>query len=513
MKKINLFTKVCLFAAMMFMAAACTEDEPAVAPIFPEGETTLNVKAGDKTEVSFTANVDWELSSSALWCVFSNGKMRINGTAGEQKLELSINADMLTFEESVADITLKMGDESKIIAKVYRAPMEYEVSVLLKEGEIVCSEDKPAQILYAQVQKETAVIVNANFDWKLEFCPDWLVIDEQLMQGKAGEETYITMKLNAQSVVEPKSESIKILDKSGVQRGVIYVSYEGMPEGAIEFSVERPWAGFTFSVDGKKYSTGSLTSGDVDMIDAPLEITVYDNIDEDLLPYYLRYDDYGMSDFDPWMNKNWGNATIENNVIKFSAEPNTGGERQLALLLLPKSIYENASADFLTEKDKDGAFSLKEDYEKYLVTIVKQATQPLEITVKAWSSNVESELDSYLPSEKGIDNETATGLCGGCDINNVKVIVLKQGVAYEKVEIKIDALQEGMWQISSPTLWVDKNENSVKVNPSDTDPKTIVLSNIVKEMPYEDPQEMIIPISSLTMGWPMPYAGIIIIRE
>ena len=220
-----------------------------------------------------------------------------------------------------------------------------------------------------------------------------------------------------------------------------------------------------------------------------------------------------MSDFVPWLNKNWGNATIENNVIKFSAEPNTGGERQLALLLLPKSIYENASADFLTEEDDDGAYSLKKDYEKYLVTIVKQATQPLEITVKAWSSNVESELDSYLPSEKGIDNETATGLCGGCDINNVKVIVLKQGVAYEKVEIKIDALQEGMWQISSPTLWVDKNKNSVKVNPSDTDPKTIVLSNIVKEMPYEDPQEMIIPISSLTMGWPMPYAGIIIIRE
>lgn len=513
MNKIYLLIKSCLFTMILSLFAACTEKETVLVPVFPEEEAVLNVNSFDTAEVIFSANMDWVLTSSSIWCKFSNGFTTLRGNAGEQKVELFINDDMLTFEESISEITLKMGNESKVIAKVYRAPLEYKLTVLLDDNETVCSEANPAQILYGNVQRETTISLTTNFNWKFSNVPEWLVIDEQMMQGQADEQVYITLSLNDKNIILPQNDVISVLDKTGEVRGYINVVYDGMPSGGIEFSVSNPWTGFTFSADAKKYSVGALTTGEIEMLDAPLEISVFDNIDEELQPYFMRLDEYGMSDFDPWMNKNWGKVTLENNTIKFTAEVNSGEERELALLLLPKSICENVYADMLTEPDAEGAYYLKEEYEKYFVTVVKQSSLPLDIKVTAWSNEQKTDLLSYTPSEKNIDDETALGLCGGCSLNNIKVISLKKGTAYDKIEIQIDALQEGMWEISSPVVWNDSKNNVVNVNPSDIDPKTIVVTNITSGMPYTDSQEMVIPITSFSQGYAMPYAGIIFIRE
>lgn len=512
MKKIYLLTKACLFTAAMFMVSACTEDD-AVSPVFPENETPLNVKVGDKTEVTFTANMDWELTSSALWCVFSDGSRRISGLAGEQKIELSISDEMLTFEESVSDITLTMGGESKVIAKVYRAPQEYEFSALLNDGETICSEETPAQILYEYDERETSVIINTNFDWKLSSCPDWLLIDEQFMQGKAGEEKTITIRLNPISIKSSQNGTIKVFDKTENERGNIFVTYDGMPEGSIEFAITDPWKGVTFSGDGKMYSLGASISEDSN--EAPLKISVYENINEDLYPFCLKYDDtYGVSGF---FDDGWSDTAFENNEIVFTPTQNSGGERKLLLLLLPKSVYDVAimDPDYLSQPNVDNTdeYVLKEEYEKYLVTLIKQEGVPVEINVKAFSGDLSTNLQSYLPSEKGYDEETAKGLCGYCDINNIKVITLEKGVAYDSIEITIDALQGFMFWYCEPLLW-ETAEKWIEYNPGE-DGKTLVLSNITEQMESNSfgTREMVLPISVYNQQGMIPYAGIIIIRE
>ena len=59
---------------MTFCLAACSDDDDdAVAPIFPEKQNIV-CNAGETKEFTFTANTNWSLASSAIWCyTFTKG--------------------------------------------------------------------------------------------------------------------------------------------------------------------------------------------------------------------------------------------------------------------------------------------------------------------------------------------------------------------------------------------------------------------------------------------------------
>lgn len=51
--------------------------------------------------------MNWEVTSSAIWCKFANGSTSIKGEAGDISLPLTITEDAWSVEESVVEITLK----------------------------------------------------------------------------------------------------------------------------------------------------------------------------------------------------------------------------------------------------------------------------------------------------------------------------------------------------------------------------------------------------------------------
>ena len=120
MKSTNLKWLAMSAMAVMLGFTSCQEEE--IEPIFPADTTQVAVAAGETSQVEFNANLDWQLSSDAVWCLLGEEQLQnISGKVGKQTIKLTITDDALDFEEATANITLKMGDRTMVIATVTRA--------------------------------------------------------------------------------------------------------------------------------------------------------------------------------------------------------------------------------------------------------------------------------------------------------------------------------------------------------------------------------------------------------
>ena len=89
----KMLCKSCFFIGLLmtFCLTACSDDDDdTVTPIFPEKQNIV-CNAGEKKEFTFTANTNWSLASSAIWCKFQNNDTEefvVSGTAGTQTVTI-----------------------------------------------------------------------------------------------------------------------------------------------------------------------------------------------------------------------------------------------------------------------------------------------------------------------------------------------------------------------------------------------------------------------------------------
>lgn len=254
MKKIYLLTKVCFFAAMMFFAAACTEDDAVVTPIFPEGETVETVVPGTEYTLTFSANMNWELESSKLWFVFTDNNSRyINGNAGDISLSLKMieNDPTWTVDDETAEITLRMGDEEKVIARFTRAGLPLSVKSDNEELNEIAFE-------YSVSEIGKTLTFSTNFDWEITESPEWLIVENMPIKGTANGESSISLKVNPRFLSTDLSDKLIIRKQNSEKYYEIPVTAQGIPEGKIR--VEGVGSGFNWSLsaDGSTFSAGNV---------------------------------------------------------------------------------------------------------------------------------------------------------------------------------------------------------------------------------------------------------------
>lgn len=255
MKKIYLLTKVCFFAAMMFFAAACTEDDAVVTPIFPEGETVETVVPGTEYTLTFSANMNWKLESSKLWCVFSNGKTNLNGEMGDVTVSLKITEELLTVDDDIAEITLIMGDEKKVIAKYTRAGLPLEVTSNDTELNEINFE-------YSALEISKTINFETNFDWEISETPEWLIIENLPIKGKAYSDASVKLEVNPRFLSNSLSDKLIIKRQNTEEYYEIPVTAEGISEGEIRIvGLNNKDYGWSLSADGKTFSDGRVNYG------------------------------------------------------------------------------------------------------------------------------------------------------------------------------------------------------------------------------------------------------------
>ena len=80
--KIYFLRFVVLAFCLVFVACSDDDDKKQGDPIFPEVQK-ISCAVGETVELTFNANMNWKLSSSALWCKFVVGGELMNSCSGE----------------------------------------------------------------------------------------------------------------------------------------------------------------------------------------------------------------------------------------------------------------------------------------------------------------------------------------------------------------------------------------------------------------------------------------------
>lgn len=251
-------------ALLAFTMGACSDDDDEVTVQFPElQELTCNV--GETKDLTFKASSDWQLTSSALWCKFvvdGAEDYAVSGVAGDQTVAIKIDEEAQSHAVTSADITLTMGMQKAVIAKVVRAAQGYELKVYDEAGK----EIKEIEVGYSNFKPFT---VKANFHFAVTNRPSWVEIDGGALSGVANKETTGALRAIENGITEKypvtaaDKQQLVFADEDGKVSFTYPLVFKGMDAKEIKITAvtNNPWD-WTVSLDGKQFlqeSTSGLT--------------------------------------------------------------------------------------------------------------------------------------------------------------------------------------------------------------------------------------------------------------
>lgn len=188
LKRMNWIMALAMMLGVMFVSCSDDNDNGGVdTPVFPALQE-MNCAAGESIELSFDANMDWQLSSNAAWCKFVNGEFTetlTSGKAGDgQKVQVAVSADGQNYDEdAVAEITMTMGEKSQVVFKITRAKKEYaDLTITNEDGTVTYGESQPLTIKGSGLRDIpsdsifTVVYANADMTVGIESVPEWLKV-------------------------------------------------------------------------------------------------------------------------------------------------------------------------------------------------------------------------------------------------------------------------------------------------------------------------------------------------
>lgn len=263
--------KSLLFIGLLttFGLSACSDDDDdAVTPIFPEKQNLI-CNAGDTREFTFTANTNWSLASSAIWCKFKTDDMEefiMSGTAGTQTVTLLITDDnQKVGNTSVAKLELTMGGQTIVIGEITRSLVDYELTIYDKDG----NEISDGEALNVGYREFAQFSVKANFRFAATNLPGWVDLEGGAMVGAVNQQVKGGLKIienesrEKYPVGADEGNVITFSDDEGRAFRSVKLSYEGMAPGAMELT--RPSTNqydWVVSLDGKTFTHGgSSTAG------------------------------------------------------------------------------------------------------------------------------------------------------------------------------------------------------------------------------------------------------------
>ncbi len=347
--------KSCFFIGLLmtFSLTACSDDDDdTAAPVFPEKQNIV-CNAGEKKEFTFTANTNWSLASSAIWCKFQTNDTEeyiVSGTAGTQTVTIIATDDNQKVDNiSVAKLELTMGAQTIVIGEVTRSAVGYELKIYDEEGNEI-------QELNVGYQDFAQFKVQANFRFAATNLPGWVELEGGSLVGAVDQRVNGGLRIiedeNREKYPVEASEQnvVTFSDEEGKAFYSFRVSYSGMTPGAMELTLpstnKYDW---TVSLDGKTFtqSGGGVagTGGSTTTLKNRLPFTVKTLNDD----YEIVFVEKGSSNndlyimdasYNEWMRceREGGSATlIVNEYTPASYEP---AERVGYVLVFSRAEYD-----------------------------------------------------------------------------------------------------------------------------------------------------------------------------
>ena len=369
---------------------ACSSDDDAVTPVFPQVQTIAG-EAGEVKEFTFEANESWSLSSDKIWCKLVQGEKAdafvLNGTAGKQTIKVKITADDASKELSVAQLFLSMGGQKVAIAEVTRSAAGYKLQVfdaagndITETGITVGYKDLAEQPIYNKFT------VKSNYRFAVTNTPAWVDLEGGFMVGTPNKDAVggVSFKENqgvsAKYAIKDGNYTITFTSEDGKAAKTVPVIFEGMPENMMEIThpnekYASEWNVWNVSLDGKVFTqNGSKLNGG----------ETNDFTFHNFVPFTLKTldDAYQLVVFEKTKNGLFEDQTGavklqgEKGNVKLTIEPLNSGNRTFVVYALPQAIYktlENGLDDMLENNYTD----VKIDYNNcFLMEVVQKETSP-----------------------------------------------------------------------------------------------------------------------------------------
>ena len=263
----KMLCKSCFFIGLLmtFCLTACSDDDDdTVTPIFPEKQNIV-CNAGEKKEFTFTANTNWSLASSTIWCKFQNNDTEefvVSGTAGTQTVTImATNENQNNDNASVAKLELTMGGQTIVIGEVTRSAVGSELKIFDLEGNEIDKSTglKVGYDSYAQFK------VKANFRFAVTNLPGWVQLEGGSLVGTVDKEVKGGLKIiqdeNREKYPVPASDKnvITFSDEEGKAFYEFPIYYEGMNSTEIKLTTPTTFAtGWVVTMDGKTFTQQSI---------------------------------------------------------------------------------------------------------------------------------------------------------------------------------------------------------------------------------------------------------------
>ena len=335
MKKLNEWLMMSLLALLLGTSACSAggeEEEAPAVPTFPTSQT-FNVSANSEQIFSFTANMDWKLSSNKTWCTLASSVMEgqnISGQAGSQSVKIKISDEGQDFTETKATITLSMGGKNQTVAEVIRTAKAYELKVYDAEGNIINT--------FAITSEGTfEFIVEANFEFGAASVPNWLTIeltvDTNTPSKKNGK---ITIK--EEYFKNPQSATnIVFANELGSASFAIPTTYTGMDSKTIIIKSKDVENGsfwnWNISMDGKTFERNNDLTGTKDEIKEKMTFNVI-ALNDDYYPIFMEEFE-GKYYFE---DVNWMHLQKDGETAIFTVDASNKNRNGIALVV-PAAVY------------------------------------------------------------------------------------------------------------------------------------------------------------------------------
>lgn len=422
------------------MVACQPEDSPEViVPVFPEEVVEQNVEAGASVELTFEANQDWEVAIPAseqnrYWLDDAGiPASKVSGKAGSQTVTVVFSEDEYYDENVLCEVTLSMGGQSQVIAKLTRLAINRSLEVYTAE-----KSDWSFKSTYNKTKAEALelttfrddvtytlpVQVVANYDWSLAL-PEWCegaIKDAESLSGKAGQvvEVLLTGKLS-EAVKAGATGFAKFIDAADNAKSEDLALTLPAFENRIEFT--EP-ATMDFAADGTaSHPTLAYVLGMKGFVVKALE---YDGT-------------WHATSFADWVTATVDTESATQDILQLvaftlSVTENTGSDRVADLFVFPASMA-NVKAEDICNPNKCDEFN--DEYAPYHVGRVTQAGKPQPFMVPVYSSDMlEAEGVFFADLEpKGSDNIMQWDIEGAQSYH--KITYTKEW-AYESANFRIN---------------------------------------------------------------------------
>lgn len=388
MKKNNIFR---LFAALIMgsaIAVSCRPDTPAetVTPEFPE-MTSHTVTPGSEVELSVTGNMDWTVSvpeESLQWYWIKDGSFkvdRISGKADEAAVVvIGVSSTEEFDDDRICEVTMTMGEESKVIAKLVRPAKEKTLALytaVVVDGEIQFVEDgsgyqygadeaQSVDLIWTGSDFRLPVKVDANFDWTVK-TPAWAVID--VPESSVGTVDVNVYGVPSEYPLEASEGKIQFLYGETLVKEY-NITIPGC-EDKFSYSVDMAMTELDFNYSGQIKTT-------MGYVDGPVSASIYGTSGTSVFAVELvdgRYDI--ASAYDPaWLtvddepyDTTDGADVLQTRNVTISAALNEGEDRQAVIFFLPPTGWTKDDGLFTEALD-----AVKDEYKQYAVAVIQHSS-------------------------------------------------------------------------------------------------------------------------------------------